>query len=419
MNVSKYVLRGRGPVICAAFILLSALAIGYMTTGSIAGAWQLLGVHSFSPTFADLRFVTHALDSIRQGHDPYVENVCDPWQRLFNYPPIWLHLASVSVGPEMTDVIGVAFAVIMLVACLLLFKPRSNISAGLVILSVLSPPVLLAIERGNIDVLIFSLLILGLYVTATLGPITRTSVRAFLIIFLSILKVYPAAVSVIFMRVGLRSYILAATVSLLSIALLLYFSGDKIYMLGKNTPQEIAASFGAPTIFYSLAKYFGILEQNSPLIRLSATAFALACTFVIVFAVASSPVRWPDKLALLADDDTLSSDFAVSSISIFIFSFLLGSNFDYRLIFLLGAMPRLLQQIDHHGGGLPVLAPTLIILFLWMSRIAGPYAFLDEPLDWIVFFGCVAWLTRSVLHRRVVLSVTAIGPGGDFGTDKM
>jgi hypothetical protein len=292
----------------------------------------------------------------------------------------------------MNDVIGVALAVLMLIACLLLFKPTSDITGILVISSVLSPPVLLAIERGNNDLFIFFILISGLLFTKSFGSVTALFVRSALILFLAILKVYPAAASAIFVQRSLRGFFWAAALVLASLGSFVYFAGDKLLFVYSATQQDAVSSFGAAPIFYYFANYLGI-PSPSLHVRLLASAFAVTCGLVVIVAAVRLPMRWLDNLVPPATDDI-----AVACVSIYAFAFLLGSNYDYRLIFLLGAMPLLLERLDRCLTASALLPPAVLVLFFWMSRVAGENALLDEPLDWIIYVSSVAWLTRSMLN---------------------
>jgi hypothetical protein len=97
---------------------------------------------------------------------------------------------------------------------------------------------------------------------------------------------------------------------------------------------------------------------------------------------------------------------AISSASIFCFTFLIGSNFDYRLIFLLGILPVLLVAYDAGPSLHTLIAPATIAIFLWsgeVSRISSRFYLLEVPvevIDWVVFIGGAAWLALFLFHPR-------------------
>src|SRR4029450_13666521 len=52
--------------------------------------WPRLGVPAEDTLFYDARNVAAAADCRRLGHDPLVDNPCDPTDRPMIYPPLWL-----------------------------------------------------------------------------------------------------------------------------------------------------------------------------------------------------------------------------------------------------------------------------------------------------------------------------------------
>jgi hypothetical protein len=66
-------------------------------------------------------------------------------------------------------------------------------SGVLAFTAVISPPVLFAVERGNIDILIFFLSVVTFYFSAGRDSLGTTFVQCGLIVVLSVLKLYPIA----------------------------------------------------------------------------------------------------------------------------------------------------------------------------------------------------------------------------------
>jgi hypothetical protein len=74
--------------------------------------------------------------------------------------------------------------------------------------------------------------------------------------------------------------------------------------------------------------------------------------------------------------------------SIYIGTFFIGNNWDYRLIFLLFTIPQILLWIKTKSRISPISALALIgiILSTWLSRIGDLIYHLDEPINWLLFF---------------------------------
>ena len=79
---------------------------------------------------------------------------------------------------------------------------------------------------------------------------------------------------------------------------------------------------------------------------------------------------------------------------------MLGSNYDYRLVFLLAVLPVLLIAHDAERRVATMVAPVTIVLFLWMSRISSCIPVPFEVLDWLIFVTGVMWVTQTIFSRR-------------------
>ncbi len=372
-----------------------------------------MGVPSMTPSFADTRIIMDAIECMQRGHDPYVDNTCDPHGRLYNYPPVWLELSRFSVGPATAKIIGVVIAASTFAAATVILSAGSPVSGALIMLALLSPPILFGIERGNVDLLVFALLVLGIAATNAAPPRARTALRASLIIALTVLKIYPVVAASIFLRNG-RGWFLSIMVSTTAAGAFVWAAYGRIGAILVNTPVNYWLSFGAAPLFIHLREAWLIpgpvitpaepaLPGDIPgsgLIRRIASATALGWAFALVvgrFYFFGSRQVVERLLPTLKQGET-AGDTAVACLSVFIFCFLLGSNFNYRLIFLLGAMPVMLRHFESRPAVRTLLAPTAVVTLFWLSPLYWSY--LNELVDWLVFSGAVTWLAANLLLRR-------------------
>lgn len=88
------------------------------------------------------------------------------------------------------------------------------------------------------------------------------------------------------------------------------------------------------------------------------------------------------------------SKFGINSIdafrigtSIYIGTFLIGNNWDYRLTLLLFTMPQMLAWLKTKSRLSPLsgLALVGIILTTWLSYITSKLFYLDELIKWLLF----------------------------------
>ena len=109
------------------------------------------------PPFADMRAIQGAVISVEHGYEPRTTNLGDPWRRSFNYPTLWIAIGKVLNFTDerwfMTICSTLVLCFIGLCAVLIFRYPSFGLLASLV-----STSTLLAVERGNIDLVIFCLL---------------------------------------------------------------------------------------------------------------------------------------------------------------------------------------------------------------------------------------------------------------------
>ena len=156
-------------------VLCSLLALGalvYVISSLFVSAflepWQhssfpMLGSFRMFPPFADLRWITalsecgHDLSAIAAGKDPG----CDPYGRTggLGYPPFSIYSArALGLGLRQTGIIAFGFGLILLL--LLVAQMRRLICSGwirdlLLSLLLLGFPLQLALERANLDLIIY------------------------------------------------------------------------------------------------------------------------------------------------------------------------------------------------------------------------------------------------------------------------
>jgi hypothetical protein len=183
--------QGRWPVIWAFVAVAVVFAAGWLVSGTAYGAWRFLGVHSMSPAFADLRTITHSVDCVAKGLDPFTTGACDPWGRLYNYPSIWLKLGAIGISSASSNIIGVLFIALLGATLLLIYDTRTIMSGVLAFAAVISPPILFGVERGNIDILMFVASTMMFYLLAKQRDLRATLLLCGGIAFLAILKIYP------------------------------------------------------------------------------------------------------------------------------------------------------------------------------------------------------------------------------------
>jgi hypothetical protein len=382
--------------VVAAFLIVSMVLAGtHWHAAGVFWGWELLGVPRMPPPdhpFTDTISITRSIDCIRDGLDPYLTGLCDPWGRTFNYPPVWLNLRTIGISSATTLTIGIAMAGVTALAFLTIFRTSSWPGFLIVLLTLLSPAILFGIERGNVDTLLFSILAFGLFATRALNEPTRRIVRAALVIGLTILKAYPIATCNLFLDRTKRGWVTAIGIGILALAAFALSSADKIQFIFANTPLTSGYSFGSAPVFLDLAEQLTGPDFNRTHVRWLATGVAV----VLGLGVTAWAIRSHSDLSRVLpplDRGRFADDLCLACLAVFCVCFLLGSNFNYRLIFLAGTLPKLVESYDSEREARLLIAPATVIALLWAVRLPN---IVDHALNWVTYIGACAWIGDAV-----------------------
>jgi hypothetical protein len=108
-----------------------------------------MGVNPFYFPLVECDFLFRAIDCARADIDPFINNVCDPLLRNFNYSPFRISFFEVlGAGSHWTSAFSIILALSFILAVSLLPWPRG--SFGWAAIAMLSPSVVFGAERANI-----------------------------------------------------------------------------------------------------------------------------------------------------------------------------------------------------------------------------------------------------------------------------
>jgi hypothetical protein len=273
------ILSERLAVLAAVAAVILALCVGVHIHGSLSEAWKMFGLPALSPLFADTRTITHSIDCLLRGQDPFMVRTFDPWHRLYNYPPIWLDLRYLGVTSRSSNLLGSVLALMTLITFLLLFRARTWLTSVIVFLAVTSKAILFAVERGNTDQMIFFLLVVGFFLIDRQKTAIRNALKSVLIVCLTVLKIFPVAAAVVLVR-NRKSTLTALLTALLSIAALKLTSGSHLPLVLGNTPQDTFVSFGAFPLFVAVFRHIsglvaGIVQHHVKISSIGALLLAV------------------------------------------------------------------------------------------------------------------------------------------------
>jgi hypothetical protein len=386
-------LRSKLAVLLAAVFVLMALLTSFWGIHGPRGIVDKLYVRAMSQSFADTRTVTYSIDAVLHHADPYVVRTYDPWYRVYNYPPIWLDLRYLSIDSSSANALGVLFGVLTLTALLLLFRPKDVLSSIIVFLAAISPALMFAVERGNIDQVIFFLLVAWVLLDSHWSPKIREASTCLMVVCLTVLKVFPFAAAVVLLRSRRKIWLVCGTV-FVALAALILTAGSKLLPTLKNTPIDNEMSFGAYPVWIALHRMFGM-----PLLTGGRHSYAGAFAAVVALVAVGLGVRFKKQFLMIVPPLSFESPLgrvAICCLAIYCLAFAGGSSYNYRLMFLLGPMALLVSEMTTGARWRTVPVAVLFLADLW--RPHQP-AILPEIVDLLCFVVAVAWLGGALLER--------------------
>jgi hypothetical protein len=150
--------------------------------------FKLIGVAPLRYPFLDLEFILASVHCWQQNIDVYVNDPCDVLGRPFDYSPLWLRFTFLP-SENWTNPVGLFLTVSFFLALAFLPSPRSARELLLRLAATLSPITAFAVERGNIDLLIF---VIATAAGALLLKPLHSRIAAYaMIVIAGLLKIYP------------------------------------------------------------------------------------------------------------------------------------------------------------------------------------------------------------------------------------
>ena len=346
--------------------------------------------------FNDIRVITAALDCCRTGHDPLLEGSCSP-NLIYNYPRLWYLLQYTGIGERHTLMVACISIVVFVLSLFTIIGKPGFVRSLYWMVVIISPPVVLAVERCNNDIILFSVL------TAALVLVNKEGIRKFagyfLILLGTLLKLYPLFAAIVLLRESRSNRLKAGLLIVIPVLLYLLLGYNellKVYLLSPKPSGTNA--FGAYTWMDNLNNYFRFSEY----IQLSLILVSLA---LMIAAPVFSIYHWNRSYTPAPNSITLDS-FRIGA-AIYMGCFILGNNFDYRLIFLIFMVPQLMEwyrQQEKNRTTVTVLLVAIVLLmqynFVFRHLFPGiQECYAKDILSWTIFM-LSTYLFVGSIHKR-------------------
>jgi hypothetical protein len=355
--------------------------------------------------FADLRLISSASDCAQHGGWSYFNSSCDPWTRPFNYPSLWVKIFSaLGIVESQTQIIGRVQILLLtlsmfswLIFLLRLTNSKYIRTTLLVIFFAfsISPPILLLLERGNIDIWIF----FGLSVATMLFFRGNYFVPVALLSLLGALKIYPFASFVIILNSKFSKWkfiFLLLLFGLASISLL----GEWQFVLNRSISTWNSISYGSSMIPLISFQVIGFEGSKTLAIILGWMIFSLV-VFLIKFVLVTQVNNFQEMLSLNSKILVLVQGFG----SAFLFTYLVGTSYDLRLILLLPVFLSFALSTRKYRGIICLITSVFVIMFggQFTSEFGKIGLFLNILSDFVltIFSSFLFLLIWQSIRRRI------------------
>lgn len=353
---------------------------------------NVFGVPSMSETFGDLRAVTSGWDCLHRGLAFLPVNMCDPWGRAPNLPQLWLVPGLLGLGQSSTDVLGLLVATAFVLATLAWVGRSGFRETAIVLLALLSPAAMLGMERGNVDLVEFCLVALGLAafgIVVGRGGVLAGAFGAATLSLAAMLKFYPA-----FALIPLAVRTRWALVGLVAFGVYMVAAASDVAAINAHLDVPHLYAYGLVPLSVALA-----LPPDRKFLLLLTCLLAIA---VLTAAVAPG-IR---KSGRPASNSTYEMGYVTAS-AIYAGTFLLAATYPYKLVFLILAIPQCLawaRAPDSRYLGEALLAT--ILAMMWVPRLAfvpGPGSEMMAAISVMLFILLASTSFVLVLRRALAL----------------
>lgn len=371
---------GRWIIFLLLVIYGSVLFILTKQTGELYLAWRKLGVFALSPTFFDWVYMEKGMDCIRKGFDIINDPSCIG---LFgwNYPRIWNLLQYTFVSEQYTSIS--AFTLITVFGAIVFaFIRRINFTEGIGYgLILCSPPVMLAVERANPDLLIFILLAGVLYGLNRSGFLRKFVYS--IILFCGLLKYYPVSAFLLSLREKKKEILIMGLLSLIIFIPYLYFSLHEMQLSNQQFEKDIWVTTGSMIFVDWLTGVLQNIVSLKPEVMHLSVWLAIALIFLFSFLQIKNQKNIPVP-------ETKNMDSFRMGAGIFIGSFIFGYNFDYRLIFLIFTFPQMMEwcKTENPMRKISMIALSGLVFYFQYYFLLGNASriFSDKKWDDLLIF---------------------------------
>ena len=297
--------------------------------------------------FSDWSVTINANICLEKGYDVYLDNPCDPWNRKHIYGHILLYLPYIKDFQNFYFIYLPLFLnLVFLYSIIRFFNFEDKIEYFCLFFIVLSTPVILVIERANMDIAIFLLIIL-------IAKNKNNLINHITLVLTTILKFYPISMAVIFLfKNNFKIMLINALIFLITVFLILFLQWESLLKIFNNSSQYSGSKIFMGIYTFSFIGAFDffnnfeiiINNKNYNFIKYLYLSLVLFLPIIVIYYKNFRIVFYNNSISnLFLKNDFNNRVYILSSIVI-LFCYFSFTSFIYREIFLIGLIPWLIQN---------------------------------------------------------------------------
>ena len=354
--------------------------------------------------FADWAAIISANICEQKGINVYLENPCDIKNRKHVYGEILLHLPlmeSKIFYQFYQFYIPIILNVIFLFIIISFFNQTKTYKNYSLALFIISLPVILVIERANLDIFILILMYL-------ISKYKNLFLNHFIIIFSTLVKFYPICFGAIFLfQRNIKKIFLNLLILILFLILFIIHQYENLTAILNNSLQ-----FSGTGVYqFSI---MGLIE-SIPNIQVIINNYNInwLIYFFIIFLLISPLIFFGKKIFQDSEKETyllnifdlnnFENRLYICSTFVIIFCYFAVQNYNYREIFLLGLVPWILKNESVNKNFLDIF--FYIILFKFLISTILTYLIMSKVN---VNFNYFTNLTKHIIDFYVVSILSII-----------
>jgi hypothetical protein len=347
--------------------------------------WSHTGINFTSNTFpfGDIQSIANYSEYKSLGLNPRTDMMVNDSGRIipkFNYPLVWSYLSVLGIKDQHTLFLGLLLFSLFSFGVFQSMRVDTKYQFILYLFLLISPVTALLIERGNNDQFVFFLVVVF---CIFLNKNKFIAITTFYLAFL--VKFFPAIIIFMFMeKINKQNF---KTILYLLIPILIYFifTFPEVIEISDATPiSSPMVGYGWRTHAAVLGKYFGndLVHWISLLAVL--VMFVPSYLYLRGLIITKKYLVFEDYQILMYKAGAL----------IYVGTYIFGSSYDYRLIFLLLTLPFLFYQ----NIKLSKTIIILIVLLFWSHQLISFIFYLGSKYSSLKLVVDIFVIMKLTLH---------------------